>query len=178
MESRGPFFATAAFTPMTHFGKGLTFALFTGFFACTSGDEVTVPPATNDTNELNARRLQIFDCSTEREIDGAIQHMTFSIKNIANNRTVEVRDKNGQNPEESNPVGVTPEGRVSSLNENISVASGSRLLRISGDSDGFFLLDLVLYKNSGYTKGYLSIHHADEDGGNAYSKVSCAVTER
>jgi hypothetical protein len=144
--------------------------------AC-NGDDASAP-ATDDTNEVNASHLQIFDCKTEREIDGALQHMTFSIKNITNNRAIEIFDKNGQDPADYNPVGVEPEGRVSSLNENLSVSTGTRQLRISGDSDGFYLLDLVLYKNSGYTKGYLRISGSDGDGGNAYSKVGCTVTER
>jgi hypothetical protein len=148
-------------------------------FACGEDDKSSSSPTANDdTNELNARKLQVFDCKTETQIDGAIQNMQFSIKNITNNRAIEIFDKNGQEPEDYNPVSVQPEGRIGSLNENLSVSTGTRQLRISGDSDGFYLLDLVLYKNSEYKKGYLRISHDMGDGGNAYAKVNCTVTER
>lgn len=143
------------------------------------GDESSSAPATDDTNELNKKKLQVFDCKTDKEVDGKIQKITFSIKNIADNHKVEVLTKDGTVDEDYSPIKVTPaEGRVSALNENLGVSSGTRMLRIEGDSDGFFLITMALYKDSGFTKGYLRIYGSEDDGPHQYSKVSCTVTQK
>jgi hypothetical protein len=152
-------------------------ALVGALAACSNSSEEDTPEATDDANELNARKLQVFECKTDKAIDNRITEMSFSIRYINDNKKIQIYDKNGKDPEDYSPVKVSPEGRLSSLNENLSVATGTRSLRISGDADGFYLLNLVLYKNSGYTAGYVRISGADPDP-NAYSKVSCTVTQK
>jgi hypothetical protein len=60
------------------------------------------------------------------------------------------------------------------------LATNQTRLGIGGDADGFFAVELVLYRNSNYTKGYLTVAgpDLDEAGPNAYAKVSCTVTQR
>ena len=153
--------------------------LASSLVACSgASDDAAAPAATDDTNELNKAKLQVFDCKTDRNVDDAIQTMRFSVKNIADNKKVEVLDKDGRVADDDMPIHVLPEGRVTALNENIGVSSGTRTLRISGDSDGFFLLTLVLFKDSGYTKGYIRIYGSEDDGPHQYSKVSCTVTQK
>jgi hypothetical protein len=146
--------------------------------ACGGAGDDAAAPATDDTNEINKAKLQVFECKTDSKVDDAIQTMTFSVKNITDNKKVEVLDKNGRAADDDMPIHVLPEGRVSALNENIGVSSGTRTLRISGDSDGFFLLTLVLFKDSGYTKGYIRIYGSEDDGPHQYSKVSCTVAQK
>jgi hypothetical protein len=147
-----------------------------GVFACNDGEAETT--TTNDVNELNGSKLQVFECTTATPVDNAIATMAFSLRHLDEPTKLEIFGKTGKDPPDYAPIEVTPpDHRLASLNENWEVTSGKRTLRVSGDSDGVFLLDLVLYKNSGYTKGYVSINHAD-GGDNAYAKVSCTVTEK
>jgi hypothetical protein len=88
---------------------------------------------------------------------------------------MDILDPNGKPDEESySPIKVQPEeGRVPSLNENLAWDTANDRLTLHGDSDGFYLVDLVLFADSGYQKGYLRISHSED--GDAYSLVSCKV---
>jgi hypothetical protein len=142
--------------------------------ACTAAED---PGAVDSANsDVVASQLQGFDCTTETKIDGEIQHMTFSVQDIGKKSKMNVLDPNGQENGDYMPIKVVPEeGRVSSLNENLEWYIADDRVTIHGDSDGFYLLDLVLFKDSGYQKGYLRISHAEESD-NAYSLVTCKVT--
>jgi hypothetical protein len=159
-------------------------ALFSTAFAlaaCGGVDSVDSAPEGVTNDELNTRsqKLTVFDCKSDTKVDDEIQRIQFSVKNITNNHTIEIRDPKGHEDPDYNPIHVTPkEGRVSELNDNLSAATGSRMLRISGDSDGFYLLELALYKDSGYEHGYLRIYGPEDDGPHQYAKVTCDVTEK
>jgi hypothetical protein len=157
----------------------LALAVLTLFAAgCGGSDADSNEPSDQAEGELGRTTAAIkkFDCKTERQVDGKDHRIKFAIKNISSARKIEVLTPEGREDPDYMPIKVTPnEGRVPALNENLSAATGSRLMRISGDSDGFFLIDLVLYKNSDYTKGYLKIHGSEDDGPHQYSKVTCEV---
>ena len=88
-----------------------------------------------------------------------------------------LENRNPADPDDYEPVKVTPKERhVASLNENMTYSSNAERLRISGDSDGFYASELVLYKDSDYKKGFVRI--SGEPGDEAYAKVSCTVTTR
>lgn len=124
----------------------------------------------------DANKLKVFDCKTDQKVDDKEQRIRFSIRNIADKKKVEILTPEGKDDPDGSPIKVTPaEGRVSELNDNLSVATGSRMLRISGDSDGFYLLELALYKNTDYQHGYLRIYGSEDDGPHQYSKVTCTI---
>jgi hypothetical protein len=137
-------------------------------------------------DSFNPSKLQVFDCKTLVKVDGKIQRMQFAVKNITKRSTVTVLTPEGNTPNEEatengieEPIKVTPVGeRVMALNENIGVSTGTRMLKISGDSDGFFLIELALFKNTNYKHGFLRIFGGEDDGPNQFSKVSCKVTQR
>jgi hypothetical protein len=70
---------------------------------------------------------------------------------------------------------VTPsDAQAQWLNENGSIRQTKDQVTFFGDADGFVFVYLTLYKNAGYTRGYLRY----EDGGaglsgNLYSTVGC-----
>jgi hypothetical protein len=138
--------------------------------ACsTSGEEASAAAS-----DVVASTIQGFDCTTDAKVDGDIQHLQFSVKDM-DKKGMDILDPNGKPDEESySPIKVQPEeGRVPSLNENLAWDTANDRLTLHGDSDGFYLVDLVLFKDSGYQKGYLRISHSED--GDAYSLVSCKV---
>lgn len=64
---------------------------------------------------------------------------------------------------------------LGSLNENIELDANDKQLRISGDADGFFLIELALYRDSGFTKGYVKLEDLSEGTGDLYSEVDCTI---
>ena len=67
---------------------------------------------------------------------------------------------------------------IGALNENNGISQNAKTVTFSGDADGYYLADLVLYRNSGLKKGYLKIKDISGMGsGNSYSLVSCKVKE-
>jgi hypothetical protein len=66
---------------------------------------------------------------------------------------------------------------IEALNENISTGRENGKFFISGDSDGFFLVDLVLYENSRLTHGYLKMRDLQEGTGDLYTTVQCTLAQ-
>ena len=61
---------------------------------------------------------------------------------------------------------------LNALQEDVYVEGDK--IRIHGDADGGYQIDLVLYKKGGYRAGYVRATEGDGTlGGNFYSKVSC-----
>lgn len=67
---------------------------------------------------------------------------------------------------------------LASLNENMSTSEDAKEFSIHGDSDGLTLVDLGLYVDQDYKKGYYRV--TDKTGGkdHGYGKVDCKVTKR
>jgi hypothetical protein len=63
-------------------------------------------------------------------------------------------------------------GYVSLLNENTTFSTGDGKMAIHGDGDGISLVDLVLYKDAKYEKGFVRVTYE----GASYSNVSCGRT--
>lgn len=155
----------------------LPFAVLTTWLVACGGTS-TEDPAPSSEAELNAKKLTVFDCKSETKVDDKLQRIQFSVRNIADRKTLEILTPAGKEDEEGSGPIKTTDGRVAALNENLGASTGTRLLRISGDSDGFFLIELGLYKNSGYKNGYVRIYGSEDDGPHQYSKVSCTVTQK
>jgi hypothetical protein len=172
--------------PLAHTGSmhrtSLLFLLgalsLTGVVAC-DGDQKADARSEDDVTATKSK-LKVFDCKTERKVDDKDHRIQFSVRHIDDNKKMEILTPEGKEDEEEfSPIKTTPAvGRVAALNENLGATSGSRSLRISGDSDGFFLIELVLFKNTDYQHGFLRIFGSEDDGPHQFSKVHCAVTEK
>ena len=149
------------------------FALFAVACAATSESAPSGEAASAD-SEVVASSILGFDCTTTEKVDGDIQHLQFSVKDM-DQKGMDILDPKGKEDEDYSPIKVQPEeGRVPSLNENLGWDTANERLTLHGDSDGFYLVDLVLFKDSGYQKGYLRISHSED--GDAYSLVTCKVS--
>jgi hypothetical protein len=169
---------TVGMTPTSVRFLLMSIALTAGLVAC-DADQAADPKTEDDVTSTKSR-LKVFDCKTERKVDDKDQRIQFSVRHIDDNKKVEILTPEGKDDEEEfSPIKTTPDvGRVAALNENLGVSTGSRSLRISGDSDGFFLIELVLFKNTNYENGFLRIFGSEDDGPHQFSKVHCAVTEK
>jgi hypothetical protein len=121
---------------------------------------------------------EVIDCKTATPIDGAIQEVKFSIAATPSGPKppTAVLNPDG-NADDRAPIKVTPQGRVTLLNENVVVSSTSTMMRISGfdgDSNGSKFVDLVLMGEL-YGRGYLRIS-TDQPGGDAFATLICTVT--
>lgn len=121
-----------------------------------------------------AQSVTQFDCATTKKIEGqSPSRFSFSVLNLEKGPV----DYQIESEAEDAPVKMTPEDSILDLNENFTIGSGSRGLRLTSDGDGCQFTEVLLYKNSDYKSGYVKI----EDGGcgaegvPAYSTVSCKV---
>lgn len=146
--------------------------------ACSGGSASDSAPVDEGASALatGAAKPKVFDCKTDTKVDDKVQRIQFSVRNLSDSKKIEILTPDGKEDPDYSPIKVTPtEGRVSALNENLSAATGKSMLRISGDSDGFYLIELALYKNSNYEHGFLRIYGSEDDGPHQYSKVTCSV---
>lgn len=126
--------------------------------------------------------VHLFQCETQEPMADGVKHtMTFSVVGLNqpgfDEDFVWPEDEDDENCPGC-PVTVTPEDSdFIALNENGGVRREDGKLIVDGDADGFYWAYLVMYEDSGYTRGYVRI----EDGGGfvdeAYGKASCTVTE-
>jgi hypothetical protein len=62
--------------------------------------------------------------------------------------------ENQDNPDET--IQVTPKkSSLTELNDNLSFGVGEKELNIKGDADGIYQVGLALYRNSGFTLGFV-----------------------
>jgi hypothetical protein len=77
---------------------------------------------------------------------------------------------------EEYPVKMTPKNSVLMLNDNFSITQTATRLMMESDGDGCQLTYFVLYKNTGYTRGYVNIRPMGGCGAaSVYSNVLCKV---
>src|SRR5262249_30868317 len=113
-----------------------------------------------------------FDCTTVRPLGSKKETFKFTTAFLKHDKIapelVPVAGKDGED--------IYVEADESSyafiLNENLGFESGSGRLQIHGDGDGISLVDLVLFENSGYEKGYFRVTYE----GAAYTEVGCKLT--
>lgn len=117
-------------------------------------------------------------CKTKEKIDGAIETFDIDVAYM-NDAKIEwqLLTVPGSNPDDV-PIFIgTPEGAYgASLNENFGALRQDGKFVISGDADGFFLVELVLYENSDLKKGFFRVYN-NMNGSDMYSEVSCTVKE-
>lgn len=117
-------------------------------------------------------------CKTKEKIDGAIETFDIDVAYM-NDPKIEWQILNvpGSDPDDV-PVFIgTKEGAYGgSLNENFGAVMQDGKFVVSGDADGFFLVELVLYENSDLKKGFFRVYN-NMNGSDMYSEVSCTVKE-
>jgi hypothetical protein len=119
-----------------------------------------------------------FTCKTLGKFAGAKTHtVSFTIDDARaslKKKSGEVFSHFRQNEDDFSIVEVTPESsKLEALNENAGAQIKKDKLVIDGDSDGFFLVELVLYRNSSFKNGYVKLVDMGEGIGDQYSKISC-----
>lgn len=120
-----------------------------------------------------------FDCKTIGDFFGKEPHtFKFSLSGLEGNDHLawEAESKLAAESEDMlPPIVTTPEfSSLASLNENSSVTFEKDNLRLWGDSDGLESVTVILYRNSNFRAGWVRV---EGEGGDAYSKVSCKLTE-
>ncbi|MBW2528919.1 MAG: hypothetical protein JRI23_32385 [Deltaproteobacteria bacterium] len=110
--------------------------------------------------------VHLFQCETQEPLADGVKHtISFSVVGLDQQGFDEdflwpEEDGEGDCPE--CPVQVSPaDSPLWALNENGVVIREDGKLIVEGDADGFYWVYLVMYENSGYTRGYVRI----EDGG-------------
>ncbi len=125
---------------------------------------------------LNAQATTTqFDCVTTANLYNNQKHsVSFQVENLNSQRPELLAEDDDYN----SLITFSPErSPFEALGENWSIVNTLEKFEIHSDSDGFFLLDLVLYKNSGLKHGYVKVRDIHEGFGDAYSKVTCEVTQ-
>lgn len=116
----------------------------------------------------HAASLYKFNCKAKVKNENVT--IKFLVSNLYGKATLE--DYPGS---EYEPVLVTPkDSPVQQLNENLSFRDVKDTLQIDGDSDGFYSVKLVLYRDRGFTSGFVRAQGDEE----FYSKVKCTVTKK
>jgi len=115
-----------------------------------------------------------FDCQTQDSIanDGKVR-IQFELNQTQNGKLTYV------DPEVEEIFRVTPNDSYAvALNENEIIRQNDKTVTFIGDSDGFFMVYLTLYRNSGFKSGYLKFKDKGEGmSGRLYSKVNCQVSK-
>lgn len=78
-------------------------------------------------------------------------------------------------PDSYEPVKTTPEYSTLMLNENWGISQEADRLEMDSDGDGCQLTDFVLYKNSGYKRGWVRVRDLGCGASPSYSTVTCNV---
>lgn len=73
---------------------------------------------------------------------------------------------------EDEPIVVTPKtSALTELNDNLDFSVGEKELDIAGDSDGVYQVGLALYRDSGFTRGFVRARGDVE----FYAKATCKI---
>lgn len=117
-------------------------------------------------------------CKTREKMDGQIQTIDMDIAYLNDKKVAPelllAKDSDPDVP--SYVTGPEEHGYVSTLNENIGFTIQDGRLVISGDADGLYLVELVLFQNSDLKKGFFRIYNNSLDK-DMYSEVDCTPKE-
>lgn len=137
-----------------------SFSFLTWFTAVLAG------AATASVHELS--------CSTTKKLyDGKVHSLKFQLENLEEGKISLVDDEDS---ETGLSFSTTPKSsKLSGLTENWGITRRGGNVRWTGDSDGFFDVELVLYADSAYRAGYVKINDGGEGIGDSYSPLRCRV---
>lgn len=158
-----------------HLAAALAFTAGLTFVGCSSEEPEGVGANTDDAVEST---LHSFECETQDAFyDGVVHSMSFSVRSLERPQSIDFEWD--EDADEWAVVHVLPEDSwLTGLNDNWGIEVDDGKLTIDGDSDGFHYSKLVLYEDSGFTKGYVKLEDGGGFiGGDYYSKISCTVSE-
>jgi hypothetical protein len=120
--------------------------------------------------------ISTFSCVTKDPIDDKVEHMSFAIAYI-DDATIgpQLLPLPGKE-EDGLYIAGEPDGYSDSLNENLGFELTDGRLRVYGDADGVYLVELGLYANSGFQHGFFRVYNSS-DIPDTYSLVECSVTK-
>jgi hypothetical protein len=119
-----------------------------------------------------------FDCTVKE--NGQNVKVRFGIKNLATPSRASLLNLGS---EDNGPIFVYPQrlknkylATMNTLNDQGGALDVfADRLRLFGDGDGYTYVDLVLYKNSGFTRGYVRVYGS---GDKWYQKIACTHSRR
>ena len=95
-----------------------------------------------------------FDCTTTVVIEGKdLTKIQFMVENLGQKNA----NYYTQDPDDSNPVKMTPEESTLDLNDNWTFKQKADRIHMTSDGDGCQWTDFVLFKNTGYVRGFVSV---------------------
>ncbi len=126
-------------------------------------------------------RDSTISCNVKEEFDKKIYDVKveFVISDLGQPNAQLKTHPQVNNEDGYSPILVKIKGKTeqSSNMENLNAQGGdlrvgNDRIRLFGDGDGYTFVDLVLFKNSGYKKGYVSVSGS---GDKFYQKLNCMV---
>ena len=124
-------------------------------------------------------KVSTISCPMTEEFEGKTATITveFLVQNLGSSKA-ELIHHPLANPD-MGAILVTPDevdGHYSNMSHLNGQGGDLRVsadrIRLFGDGDGYTLVDLVLYKNTDYKKGYVRVYGS---GDQTYQKISCSV---
>jgi len=131
---------------------------------------------------VRAETVTKFSCVTDTPVESNDpKHPTKPLKPTEFSFAVE--NLNSEKPgywtekENDEPVVMKPNDSILDLNDNWQIQAGAEGLELSSDGDGFQYTTVVLYKDSGYKKGYARVKIPDppDHSEDKYSTVTCKL---
>jgi hypothetical protein len=117
----------------------------------------------------------LFTCKVKE--NGQTVTVKFGVNTLSDAKKIRLVDVGAG--EDEGPVLVSPKWLKNKYMPSVSILNDQggdvRLhpdyLKLFGDGDGYTYVDLVLYKNSGYTTGYLRVYGS---GVKSYQTIACS----
>jgi hypothetical protein len=147
---------------------------------CMAGCAVDTTETDSGEADVAALEHARFECLTDNTISAEKRHgLKFSVKGLGNRNAQKVSwiFPDARAKELDVPLSASPANSpLSALNENYRAKLDTKGLTVTGDSSGFYQVEMTLYRNSGFKAGYVRVTDNGDGLGNMYSTVKCTVT--
>lgn len=116
------------------------------------------------------------ECVTIDSFEKSAVHFKFKLAFLDDPENFSVISASRSSNTTTGPVQVTPKNSFSAaINENLSGSVNKKSVRLFGDSDGVYTVELVLYRDSGLKNGWVKISHTSDGEKDSYSRLTCSV---
>jgi hypothetical protein len=120
---------------------------------------------------MAADNVTKFLCTTTQVIEGKEPtQIQFMVENLDQEKASYFTE----DPNEE-PVKMIPEDSTLDLNDNWNFEQKADRIHMTSDGDGCQWTDFVLFKNTGYKRGYVSVKDTGCGANPAYSTVTCDI---
>lgn len=133
-------------------------------------------PSIQLTRNYSESPVAAYKCKTDSKIGDAIEEFSFDIafpKDAKQRVLLPVLKERDPN-EYGLMIAAGEDGYAMTLNENISYSFDDGKFSVNGDGDGIVFVDLVLYENTNFTRGFFRTSRELD----AYSTVTCTVSDQ